>query len=125
MANVALVSLWITIAYAPAHWLAKSGPGDVKINGQRADATLYYGNPTDSEAEAVALVEIPGAGDYLLNFGSEKIRLAAKHDFIHLPGGIWVFKSLRQMNFFEPLPPREMNQFRIATPDARVIEVQF
>ncbi len=125
IANVALLTLWIAIAYAPAHWLMKSGPGRVSVDGQRTDATIYFGHPTDSEAQAVALAEIPGIGDYFLNFDTEKVRVGTKDEYVHLPYGIWVFKSLRQMRFVAPLPPKELNQFRIAAPNGRVIEVQF
>ena len=125
MANVALITLWIAIAYAPAHWLMRSGTGTVTVDGRRADATIYYGHPTDSGAEAVALAEIPGIGDYFLDFETEKVRLGARDEYFHLPYGIWVFKSLRQMRFVAPLPPEELNQFRIAAPNGRVIEVQF
>jgi len=125
LANAVLVTLWVTIAYAPAHWMANSGSGTVRINGQRTHATVYFGHPTDSEA--VALVDIPGAEGYFLNLGSERVKLATNREFVHLSGGIWVFKSLRRMNFSEPLSPMEANQFqfRIATPDGRVIVVQF
>lgn len=125
LANLLLVTLWITIAYAPSHWMAHSGHGAVRINGQETRAAVYFGNPTDSEAEAIALVDIPGVGDYFLSFGTEKVRFAASRHYVHLPGGIWVFESLRQMSFVAPLSPTELNQFRIESPDGRLIEVQF
>lgn len=125
LANAVLITLWIVIAYAPAHWMSNSGLGNVTIDGQRADATIYFGYPTDSEAEAIALADIPRAGDYFLSFGTERVRIAIGHEFVHLPGGIWVFKSLRQMSFAAPLPPRRLNQFRIESSDGKLIEVQF
>jgi hypothetical protein len=126
LANTALITFWITIAYAPAHWMSSRGPGTVRINGQQVSSTVYFGHPTDSEAEEVALVEIPGAEDYFLSFETEKIRHATNRDFVHLPCGIWVFKSLRRMSFSEePLPSKEENQLRVASSDGRVIEVQF
>jgi hypothetical protein len=125
LANSLQITLWVVIAYAPAHWMGNPGPGTVTINGERADATVYFGYPTDSEAEAVALVDIPSAGDYFLSFGTEKVRYGTNREFVRLPGGIWVFKSLRQMSFVAPLPPKELNQFRIESPDGRLIEVQF
>jgi hypothetical protein len=103
----------------------KSGPGTVRVDRQRTDATIYFGHPIDSEAEAVALVEMPGTGDYFLRFETEKVGLGAENEYVHLPYGIWVFKSLRQMSFVAPLPPEKLNQFRIAAPNGRVIEVQF
>jgi hypothetical protein len=125
MANVALVSLWIGVAYAQAHWLTKSGHCTVRIDGQPENATVYMGSPTDNEAEDVALVDIPGAGDYFLSFGTEKIKPATNREFIHLPGGIWVFKSMRELRFVSPLPFMAADQWRIAAPDGRVIEVQW
>jgi hypothetical protein len=125
VANVALITLWITFACAPAHWLTKSGAGNVRIDGQRVDATEYFGNPTDDEAEAVVLAEIPGTGDYFIDFVTEKVRLGAGDEYVHLPYGIWVFKSLRHMSFVAPLPMEGLNLFRIAAPNGRVIEVQF
>ncbi len=126
MANVALITLWVAIAYAPAHWLGHwRAQCTVRVNGQQVSATLFLGNPYDSEAEEIALVDIPGVGDYFLSFGAEKVRLASEKELVHLPGGIWDFKSLRQMSFVEPLPSTELNQFRIAAPDGRVIDVQF
>lgn len=124
-ANLALVSLWIVIGYAPAHWLRSIGPGGVKVDGRPSHATVYFGYPTDSEAEAIAFVEVSGNGDYLLSFGQEKVRTANKREYLHLPYGIWVFSSLREMSFVEPLPPKNLNQFRIASQGGRVIEVQF
>ena len=114
LANSVLITLWIAIAYAPAHWMANWGPGTVRINGQQADATVYFGHPTDSEAENIALVDIPGTGNYFLSFETEKVRPAANREFVHLPGGIWVFKSLHPMSFVSPLPPMAVNQWRIA-----------
>lgn len=126
LANSALITLWIVTAYAPAHWMSSSGPGDVRINGQPVAATIYFGYPTDSEAEAVALIDVPGAGDYFLSFGTEKARIAATRGFVHMPGGVWVFKSLRDMKFaVEPLPSDKVNQLRVESPDGRLVEVQF
>ncbi len=125
MANVALASLWIVIAYAPAHWLRNVGPGNVRVDGKRIGATVFFGRPTDSEAEELAMVEIPGIGDYFLSFGEEKVKPAIRSEYLRLPYGIWVLNSLREMSLVEPLPPTSVNQFRIASPDGRVIEVQF
>lgn len=125
MANATLVTLWIVIAYAPVHWLRSVGPGSVNVDGKRAEATVYFGYPTDSEAEAVAMVEIPSVGDYFLSFGEEKIKPTRGAEFVRLPYGIWVFNSLRETTFIEPLPPKNLNQFRIASNDGRIVEVQF
>ncbi len=66
MANVALITLWVTIAYAPAHWLGHwRVEGTVRVDGRQVGATLFLGNPYDSEAEAIALVDIPGDSIFL------------------------------------------------------------
>jgi hypothetical protein len=56
--------------------MAHSRYGAVKINGQQTSGTVYFGYPSDSEAEAVALVDIPGVGDYFLSFekGESQVR---------------------------------------------------
>jgi hypothetical protein len=125
LASALLITLWVTIAYAPAHWLRKVDYGTVKIDERPAPASVYFGNPTDSEAEAIVLVHVPAAEDYFLSFGEEKVRVAADHEYVRLPGGIWCFRSMRDMVFTEPLPFRHMNEFRIASPKGGVVSVQF
>ncbi len=71
--------LWLF--YAPAHWLTPF-TGTVTVDEHPAQAELYIGNPTHSEAEAIAFVHIPGVGDYFLNFEEEKYREASSHEFI-------------------------------------------
>lgn len=64
--------------YAPAHWLTPF-TGTVTVDERPTPADLYIGNPTDSEAQAIAFVHVPGVGDYFLNFEAEKYaRLLAR-----------------------------------------------
>ncbi len=125
LANVLLITLWVTIAYTPAHWLKKADFGSVKIDERPASASVYIGNPTDSEAEAIVLVHLAAAEDYFLSLGEEKVRVAAEHEYVRPPGGIWCFRSMRDMVFTEPLPFRNINEFRIASPKGGVVSVQF
>lgn len=125
LANVALVSLWVFVAYGQAHWMVANGPGNVTINGQPASAEIYFGYPTDSEDEAVALAEIPTAGEYFLSFDSGDVSRATKHEIIPLPIGVWTVPSLRHLKWIAALPPQKEDQFRFVASDGRVIEVQF
>ena len=125
LANALLITLWVVIAYAPEHWLKKVDFGNVEVDERPVPALVYIGNPTDMEAEAVALVHVPAMSDYFLNFGEARIRLARQHEYINLPGGIWCFRSMRDMEFIEPLPFLHTNEFRIASPRGEIISVQF
>jgi len=124
VANVLLITLWVTIGYSPAHWLKRWDYGSVNIDGHPTPASLYIGNPSDSEAEAIVLVHVPGLADYFLSFEEEKVRVATKHEYVPLPGGVWCFRSMRNMVFTDPLPSKQINEFRIASPNG-VIAVKF
>jgi len=123
-ANLLLITLWVVIVYAPSHWLRDWNYGSVRIDGRLTPASVYIGNPTDSEADAIMLVHVPAADDYFLSLGEEKIRVATKREYVRLPGGVWCLRSLLEMKFEEPLPPKQMNEFRIASSKG-VIAVQF
>lgn len=125
LAHALLVTLWIGVGYAPAHWLKRWNYGTVAVDGHLTAAAMYIGNPTDSEAEAVVPVHIPSAGDYFLSFGEEKVRIATAHEYVRLPGGVWTFRSMRDMTFAEPLPSQQLNEFRIRSSEGRIISVQF
>jgi hypothetical protein len=123
--NFLLVTLWVGIAYAPAHWLRTWNYATVTVNGRPSPASAFIADPWNSEAEAIVLVRVPAASDYFLSFGEEKVRLAGKHEYIRLPGGVWCLPSLRDMTFVEPLPSTQMNEFRIASPQGSLVSVQF
>jgi hypothetical protein len=125
LASVLLTTLWVTIGYAPAHWLSKVDFGSVKIDERPAPASVYIRNPTDSECESIVLVHVPAREDYFLSFGEEKVRVAEKHEYVRLPGGIWCFRSMRNMVFTKPLFSRDINEFRIALARGGVVSVQF
>jgi hypothetical protein len=125
LAGTSLITLWIVVAYAPAHWLKKVDFGTVRIDGRPTLASVYIGNATDSEADAIALVRVSGTGDYFLSFGEEKVRLSKEDEYVRLPGGIWSIRSIREMVFTEPLPFRQMNEFRIVSPKGSAVSIQF
>ncbi len=125
LANFLLITIWIAAAYAPAHWMEGWDDGKVTIDGQPTSASVFIAHPWDSEADAIVLVHVPAASDYFLSFGDEKVRVAGKHEYVRLPGGVWCLRSLRDMAFVEALPPNRLNQFRIASPQGRVVSVQF
>ncbi|MGB6974763.1 MAG: hypothetical protein WBD67_08790 [Terracidiphilus sp.] len=125
LANAALVSLWVLVAYGQAHWMVSHGTGDVRINGRPANARIYIAYPTDSENEAVVMAEIQGAGEYFLSFDTGDVSRATRYAVLPLPDGVWTVPSLRQLKWTAALHPLKDNQFRFAAPDGRVVEVQF
>jgi len=124
-ANLFMLTLLVAIAYAPSHFLKEWNYGTVTVDGKPTAASIFIANPWDSEAEAIVLVHIPAASDYFLSFGEEKVRVAGKNEYIRVPGGVWTFASLRNMLFAEPLPPQQINQFRIRSAGGAVVSVQF
>ncbi len=124
--GVLISSLWICVAYAPAHYLSRIDFATVTVDGRPVAASVYLGHPTDMEAEAFALVRLEhGGGDYLLDFDSEKVRAANVKEYVHIPGGVWYLRSMQGGTFGEPLPPQQLNQFRVLSRDGRVVTVQF
>lgn len=125
-ASVLIVSLWVGIGYSPAHYLSRVEWATVSVDDRAVAASVYLGQPTDMEAEALALVRLEnGEGDYLLDFDSEKIRPAKRSEYVRIPGGIWYLRPMQSGTFVEPLPSRQMNQFRLLGHDGRVVTVQF
>jgi hypothetical protein len=125
LAGVLILSLWVCVAYAPAHYLSRDF-ATVTVDDHPVAASVYVGHPSDMEAEAFALVRVEhGGGDYLLDFDAEKVRLATRSEYIRIPGGVWYLKAMQRGTFSEPLPPQQMNQFRVLSRDGRVITVQF
>jgi hypothetical protein len=124
-ASFLIVSLWVCIGYAPAHYLRRVDFGTVKVDDHAVSAFVYLGHPTDMEAEAFALVRLENGADYLFNFDSEKARPARDSEYIRVPGGIWYLRPMQGGAFTEPLPPQRMNQFRVPSNDGHVIVVQF
>ncbi len=124
-ANVALLVMWFCFGYAPAHWLTRVDFGTVTVDNHAVPASVYFGHPTDSEAEAVVLVRLEGGGDYFLDFGSEKVREASRSEYVRLIGGVWCLRSMQTGSFVEPLPSSKLNEFQIRSRDGHLVTVQF
>jgi hypothetical protein len=125
VANFLLLIMWFSIAYSPEHWLEREDFGSVRVDDRPVPATVYIGNPRQSEAEAIALVHVPNVGDYLVDFSEETFREASKHEFIALYYGAWTWKPMTHGRFGPPLPFREVNECRIPLSDGRVVTVAF
>ena len=121
--GIAACGVWF--AYTPEHWMRQVAFGTVKVDDQPVRADVYIGNPTQSEAEAIALVHVPGVGDYFLNFDDEHYREASNREFVRLLGGVWTFKSMRAGHFGTSLPFRHPNELRIASSNGHTVTVQF
>jgi hypothetical protein len=114
--------LWLT--YVPEHWMTRAGFGTVKIDGRTVSADVYIGNPTQSEAEAITLVHVPGVGNYFFSFEDENYREASDHEFVRVFGGAWTFKSMREGQFSAPLPFQNLNGFSVSS-RGHIVIVQF
>ncbi len=123
--SMLIVTLWVCVAYAPAHWLTRVDFARVTIDNYPVPASVYLGHPTDSESDAIALVRLKDEGDYFLDFGSEKVRQASRSDYVRFVGGAWCFRSMQYGRFVEPLPFRKMNEFRVLSRAGHLIAVQF
>jgi hypothetical protein len=119
---IVLVVLWFV--YSPEHWLRRVNLVTVKVDDRVVPASVYIGNPTNSEAEAVSLIHVPRVGSYLFSFDGEKYREASNREFIRLPFGAWTFKSMVNGRFAEPLPSRSLNELRILS-NGHIVIVQF
>lgn len=114
--------LWLF--YVPAHWLTPF-TGTVTVDEHPAQAELYIGNLTHSEAEAIAFVHVHGVGDYFLDFEQERYREASDHEFIRFKRGVWTFAPMNAGQFVAPLPFRRINEFHIAASNGHIVAVQF
>ena len=112
-------------AYAPQHWLRQVSFAAVTVDNHSVPADVYFGHPTNNQAEAVMLVHVPGTGDYFLDFGSEMYREASNHEFILMGPVAVTFKPMNTGPFRSPLPPQNLDQFRIASSNGHIVTVQF
>jgi hypothetical protein len=110
---------------APQHWLSRETDVRVSVDGRQLRADVYMGQPTDNEADAYALVHIPGVGDYMLDFDGESYREPSHYEFVRLPRGAWTFRSMQAGRFNALLPFLHLNEFRFATSNGRVVIVAF
>lgn len=125
VASLLLLIMWFSIAYAPQHWLERVDFESVRVDDRSIPATMYIGNPRQSEAEAIAIVHVPGVGDYFLDFSEETFREASKYEFVPLPFGAWTWRTMSRGEFGSPLPFRNVNECRIPLSGGRVLTVAF
>jgi hypothetical protein len=123
LAAVVSVGLWV--AYAPQHRLNKLAFVTVTVDGRPVRADVYIGQPTENQAEAIALVRVPGAGDYFLDFEEARYREASDHEFIRLGNNVWTLKSMRDGRFLALLPFEKLNEFRLHSSNGHTITIQF
>lgn len=122
-ANVLLCSLWVCIVYSQGHWLERVNFVSVDVDGKPVPASVYIGNPTDSEAEAIILVHVPEVGDYYLNLENDSFREASSRDRLRLRYGTWTFRSMREGRFRSLLPFLRVDECRIPLEDGRILTV--
>jgi len=122
MTAVCAVLLFLS---APEHWMHRITWATVTVDNKPSSAEVYLGHPTNNEAEAIALVRIPGVANYFLDFENETYREAPSGGFLHLPNGVWTLKPMRAGQFATLLPFLKTNEFRISRPNGRVVSVQF
>jgi hypothetical protein len=95
------------------------------IGDQHIPSIAYFGNPRQSEAEAIALVHVPNVGDYYFDFGQEKYRSASSWEFVRLGYGIWTWGRMTKGQWNEPLPTLDMNETRLRLADGKVLVIPF
>jgi len=125
IANLVLVSLWFTFGYAPEHWLTLMNKHSVAIGQRKMPAAIYFGNPRNSEAEAIALIHVPNVGNYYFDFAEEKYRRASEWDIVPTPYGAWTWRRMTDGQLHEPLPSPEINECQIPLLDGHVLTVTF
>ncbi len=120
---VVLLAFWFV--YSPEHWLSNMGTVSATVDGHPAEAELFLGNPTHSEAEAIALFRVREGGAYLVSFDDEKYREASDSEFMRIHWGVWTYKSMRSGEFSPPLPSHGNNEFRVASSKGQLVIVRF
>ena len=124
-ASVLILSLWVWIGYAPAHHLTRVDFATVTVDNRPIAASVYLGHPTDMQAEAFALVRLEHGSGYMLDFDSGKVRPTRDSEYLRIPGGVWYLRAMQSGTFGDPLPPTQLNQFRVLSADGHVLTVQF
>lgn len=124
LAMVAVVSLWWF--YGPEHFLVRMTKfGTVTVDNHRVHADAYIAQPTYYESDAILLVTVPDEGNYLFNFGDEKFRQISSDEFVRLHWGVVAIKPVSKGNWLEPLPFRNLNEFRIISASSHTVTVKF
>jgi hypothetical protein len=120
-----VIALALLVFYAPAHYMKRVNWLKVDVDHSVVSADAYAGEPTHREAETYVLVHVPNIGNYLLNFEEEKYREVSSREFFRVRPASWMFKSIVQGQWIEPLPSLKINEYRIATHNGHVVTVSF
>lgn len=125
-ALIAVGAAWLWLDLSPAHWFRRVDFGAVKVDGRPVDADIFFAEP-NGEAEAIALVRLKDGRDYFLDFGEERWQHGNRSKYVRVFGGVWSLRSMPEsLNpEREPLPFRNLNEFRIPTQDGHEVSVQF
>jgi len=123
---IAVGTVWLWLDLYPAHWFRRIDFGAVKVDGHPVDADIFLAEP-NGEAEAIALVRLKDGRDYFLDFGEERWRRGNRSEYVRLFGGVWSLRSMPESLYpeQEPLPFRNLNEFRIPTQNGHEVSVQF
>ena len=124
LVTAALGFLW-HFCIPPEHWLREVRDfASVNVDDRPVRADVYIGHPTEREAEAFLMVNVAGIGNYLFNFEEESFREVSSSEFIWLHGRVFVFKPVSQGRWVAPLPPGNVNEFRVAS-NRHIVTVRF
>jgi hypothetical protein len=120
----ACVSLWLF--YFPEHWFWRvTNFANVTVDDRPVQADVYIGHPTYNEAEAFLLLNIQGVGTFLFNFEEETFRKVSSQDFVRLYWGALTVKPMSNGPWVQPLPFRNLNEFRVVSSNGHNVTVGF
>jgi hypothetical protein len=118
-------SVSLLIFYMPEHWLRQVSFASVTVDDHPVQAGVYIGKPTDNEADAILLVNIQKVGSFLFNFDEEKFQEISSHQFVQLYRSALIFKPMSNGPWVEPLPSRNLNEFRVISLSGHTVIVRF
>jgi hypothetical protein len=109
----------------PEHLLRRANNfAAVTLDGRSVSADAYIGNPTMYESDAFLLIRTGGNGNYLFNYG-ETFRPVSSYEFVPLHWAVFLLKPMSNGPWREPLPTRNINEFRVAAPNGHTLIVRF
>jgi len=121
-----LVCALLFFLLVPDHLLRRMNNfATVTLDGQRVTSDAYIGNPTMYESDAFLLIRTSGEGNYLFNFDAESFRLLSSYEFVPLHWAVFLFKPMSKGPWHAPLPTKNINEFRVATPSGHTLAVRF
>jgi hypothetical protein len=128
-AIIALLFLVCAVLFfllVPEHWLRRANNfATVTLDGRSVSADAYIGNPTMYESDAFLLIRTSGNGNYLFNFDGETFRPVSSYEFVPLHWAVFIFKPMSNGPWREPLPTKNINEFRVAAQNGHTLIVRF